>query len=103
MKAYLRPKLLATAVLLSAMTGPAYAEDQSERCKHADEEYQRMESTILPLQAMLWDELDKARASKDLAAVGKILTLINKSRKIRKDHGKDHKEISKSFRCPEPD
>ncbi len=96
-------KLLAIAALLPLIAGPAYAADPSEQCENAVEEHQRMESTILPLQAMLWDELNKARDSKDLAAVGKILTLLNKTRKIRKDHAKDHKEIAKSYRCPEPD
>ena len=101
-KVHTLPKLLAVAALFSVIASQAYADDRNERCEEADREYQRMESEIIPLQAMLWDELGKARASRNLAAVGKILTLINKSRKVRKDHGKDYRELRKSFRCPQP-
>lgn len=103
MKVHTLQKLLAITALLSVIASPTYAEDRSERCEDADEAYQRMESAIIPLQAMLWDELDKARDSKDLAAVGKILTLINKSRKVRKDHGKDYRKLRKSLRCAKLD
>lgn len=102
-KVHTLQKLLAITALLSVITSPAYAEDRNERCEDAGEAYQRMESAIIPLQALLWDELDRARDSKDLAAVGKILTLINKSRKIRKDYGKDYKKLTDSLRCAEFD
>ena len=99
-------KLWIIVALLSVVAGQAYAEDERDRsklCEDAVEEYQRMESTIAPLQAMLWDELAEAKDAKDLGAIGKILTLINRSRKTRKDHLKDYRERVESLRCSELD